>query len=142
MIYKNTFNRCCIDQKSCISEVTYMSSVHIWSPSSSMQRTHSDFCRHLQRRPDTDSQQTSAEGKLLSSCLCSAHPTTFIISSSLRTLQSSITSASSFALLVFGTDLTTALQCRQRCISTCSFFLPTYKVSNPKASLFTVHEQE
>lgn len=85
------------------------------------------LCRHLQRRPDTDSQQpTSAEGNL-SSCLCSSHPTTFIISSSLRTLRSSIISASSLALLVFGTDLTTALQCRQRCFSTQVFlssFLP------------------
>lgn len=85
------------------------------------------LCRHLQRRPDTDSQQrTSAEGNL-SSCLCSSHPTTFIISSSLRTLQSSIISASSLALLVFGTDLTTALQCIQRCFSTQVFpssFLP------------------
>lgn len=85
------------------------------------------LCRHLQRRPDTDSQQrTSAEGNL-SSCLCSSHPTTFIISSSLRTLRSSIISASSLALLVFGTGLTTALQCRQRCFSTQVFlssFLP------------------
>lgn len=86
------------------------------------------LCRHLQRRPDTDSrQQTSAEGKLLSSCLCSFYPATFIISSSLRLLQSSIISASLFARLVFATGLTTALQCRQRCISTLVFlssFLP------------------
>lgn len=31
-----------------------------------------------------------------------------------------------FALLVFGTDLTTALQCRGRCINTLVFFLPSY----------------
>lgn len=131
-----------LKNKSCIPELPHMLLRMFGAPP----RRHSGhvltLCRHLQRRADTDSQQrTPAEGKLLQSCLCSSHPTTFIISSSLRWLRSSITSASSFALLVFGTDLTTALQCSAKMHQLTCFpsFFPTCKVFDSKASPFTVH---
>lgn len=66
-------------------------------------------------------------------CLYGSHPLLSILPSGtlyyfifLESLQSSPNSASFFALLVFGTDLTTALQCRGRCINTLPFFLPSY----------------
>lgn len=59
----------------------------------------------------------------------------------LRSLSSSIISASFFALLVFGTDLTTALQCGERCINTLPFFL-LWKVHSLVLSEFSVWDRQ
>lgn len=106
------------------------------------------------RSPDTDSQLwTSAEGKLLFLPLSPAHPpppsppdTTdhslylFCLVSTashpsgnlyyfifLRSLWPSIIPASFFAPLVFGSDPTTALQCRGRCINILFFFFSSFQ---------------
>lgn len=76
-------------------------------------------------RHDTDSLNL-CRGKNSAAHILPFHLATFIILSSLRSLQSSIISASLFALLVFGTDLTTALQWGlwgQGCINTHVFLL-------------------
>lgn len=66
----------------------------------------------------------------------SFHPATFIILSSLDHSSPPLSVPLFFALLVFGTDLTTALQYKERFINTLPFFLYTCKVynSNPGAS--------
>lgn len=134
-LIKNTSNRCCIP------EAHRPASVLVRMPLLIDAADTSWLCADISRGDLTQilSSEPLRRGKLPSSCLCSSHPTTFIISSSLRSLRSSIIPASSFALLVFGTDLTTALQCGQRCITCFSSFLSTCKVFNPKASPFTVH---